>query len=117
MIEKPFYEREEFFRSIFDDMLEGIQVVSPTGQYIYVNKTAARHGHKTVEDLVGRQMNDVYPGTEQTDFYKTMLNCMRTNTTASMENRFEFEEGHGWFELHLQPIETGILIRSIDISA
>ena len=57
---------------IFDKVLEGCQVISPHYRYLYVNEAVARHGRRTVDELLGRTMMDVYPGIEKTEMFAVL---------------------------------------------
>lgn len=103
---------------IFDEMLEGVQVLSPNLTYLYVNKTVARQGKKSVEELLGKSMLEVYPGIENSSLFHILQDCLNNKEPHKFENRFEYEDGtFNWFHLIVQPHELGILILSVDITA
>ena len=60
----------------FEHLMEGLQIVDRDWRYLFVNEVAAQHGEKTVEDLLGQRMTDVYPGIETTEIFKKLKqNC------------------------------------------
>ena len=102
---------------ILDTMLEGCQIIDFDWHYIYINETAARHGHRLRHELLGRTMWEVFPGIKQTEFFQQLKQCMGERKTAAFENRFENPDGTvGWFELSIQPVPEGIFILSIDVT-
>lgn len=100
-----------------DHMIEGCQIISADFRYVYANRTVAKQGHSTKDQLLGRTIMEVYPGIEQTDMFKHLRNCMKHRTLQRMENEFKYPDGSkGWFELKMEPIPEGVLIFSEDIS-
>ena len=62
---------------IFDHLIEGVQVIDPDFNYLYVNNTVALHGKKTVEELTGKTMMEMYPGIENTEVFKLIGKFLR----------------------------------------
>ncbi|MDP2726971.1 MAG: PAS domain-containing protein, partial [Dehalococcoidia bacterium] len=98
-------------------MLEGCQIIGPDWRYLYVNDTAARHGHTTRKKLLGQTMMNTYPGIEKTRLFSVLQKCLAEGLSRRLENEFIFPDGQkGWFELSVQPVPQGIFILSIDIT-
>jgi PAS domain S-box-containing protein len=107
-----------YFQSVFDGMFEGIQIIDFDYRYVYLNETAARHGRRAREELIGRKMVDMYPGIDQTEVFRLLQSCMVERTPKQMINQFVYPDGgSAWFDLRISPIAMGILILSVDISA
>ena len=105
------------YRQTLDHLLEGCQIIGYDWRYIYINFSAARHGHRTPEELINRTMLESYPGIENTELFSTLTDCMYNRTSAQLENEFEYPDGNkGWFELSIQPVPDGLFILSIDIT-
>lgn len=103
--------------SIFDNMIEGCQIISPDWRYLYVNDAAAKQSGVKKEDLLGKKLMEVYPSIEKTVLFFSLQNSMKERVSISMENEFTFlGGGKGWFELRIEPVPEGILIFSIDIT-
>jgi len=108
---------EERFHGTLDNMLEGAQLIGFDWRYMYVNETAARHGQRTREELIGRTLTEVYPDFENTEIFKVMQHCMTVRAGVRVENRFLYtKESAAWFELSIQPVPEGIFILSLDIT-
>lgn len=102
---------------IFDEMIEGIQIISPDWRYIYVNDTVATHAKFSKEELVGYTMTEKYPGIENSKLFETIQLCMKNGTAEQMINEFNFPDGSvGYFELRLQRIHEGVIIFSHDVT-
>lgn len=102
---------------VVDEMLEGLQVISPDWRYLYVNATVARQGKTTKEALVGRTMMECYPGIEKTPLFVQLRRCLEERVSIRMENEFVFPDGSkGWFQLNIHPVKEGLMILSSDIT-
>lgn len=106
------------YHSTLDKMLEGCQIIGHDWRYLYVNDTAARHGHRTKEELMGRTMVECYPGIEDSGVFQVLRRCMSERTGARVENEFAHRDGStSWFELSIQPVPEGIFVLSLDMTA
>ncbi|MBI2280854.1 MAG: PAS domain-containing protein [Bacteroidetes bacterium] len=102
---------------IFENMLEGVQVINNNWQYIYVNNAVVEQGKTSKKKLLGKTMMEAYPGIEHTAMFKKLEKCMATKTRKKILNEFEFPDGSkGFFELRMQPVDEGVLILSLDIT-
>lgn len=100
-----------------ESLLEGCQIIDRDFRYLFVNEAAARHGRKSATDLIGRRMEEVYPGIETTGMFATLRQCMEKGTPARIENAFAYADGSAaWFELRIEPVPEGVFVLSIDVS-
>lgn len=110
-------DSEAALKFAVEEMIEGIQIIDFNWKYIYLNKAAARHGRKNKEELVGRTMQDCYPGIDKTQVFSDLEYVMKKRVPRRIENEFEYEDNKKcWFELVVEPFPDGILIRSVDIT-
>ena len=101
-----------------DTMFEGVQVLDPSGTYLYLNAAAAAHGRSSPAELIGRRITDCYPGIEQTEMYTLVRSTLRERAPHQMVNQFTYPDGQvAWFDLRMTPVPQGVLILSIDITA
>jgi two-component system cell cycle sensor histidine kinase/response regulator CckA len=102
---------------IFDEMFEGVQILDGDLRYIYLNRAAASHGRRQLEQLLGQRMVDSYPGIETTEVFSTLRRAMAERTPQQIMNRFVYPDGHhAWFDIRITPIQAGVMVLSIDIS-
>lgn len=102
---------------IFDNLIEGIQIIDREFRYHYVNEAVAAHGKSTRETLIGKTMSESYPGIERTALYEKIKECMQMRIPNKFINEFTFNDASkGFFDLRIEPIEEGVLIMSFDIS-
>ncbi len=105
------------YHGTLDKMLEGCQIVGHDWRYIYVNDAAARHGHRTKEQLIGRTIFECYPGIEDSTVFPMLRRCMNERIGVRMENEFVHRDGSNtWFELSIQPVPEGIFVLSLDMT-
>ncbi len=103
--------------SIFDNLIEGVQVLDRQYNYVYVNEAVAKHAKEKIATLQGQNMLEKYPGIEQTPMFAQLKACMEKGTYQQMENEFDFPDGSkGYFELRMQKIPEGVLMMSFDIT-
>ena len=98
-------------------MLNGCQLIDRGWHYLYLNDAAVRHNRRPREELLGRTMQECYPGLEATPIFATLKTCMESGTPARVETKFTFPDGTvAWFEVSVQPVPEGILILSHDVT-
>ena len=108
---------EEGRYTLFDNMLEGVQILSHDWRYLYLNATAGQHNRRPNEELLGRQYTEMWPGIEETHVFTVIKRCMEERVASQLENKFIYPDGMvGWFNLSIQPIPEGTLIMSFDIT-
>ena len=100
-----------------EHLIEGFQVIGFDWTFRYVNQSAARHGQRRVEDLLGCTLGSCYPGIEQTPLFTAMQRVMRARRPEQLVNEFAYPSGERrWFELRIAPVSDGICVFSIDIT-
>lgn len=108
---------EERFRTAFDNMLEGTQILGFDWRYRYLNRSAEIHNRRPSTELLGNVYMDMWPGIEATHVFFLIKRCMEERIPCEVENEFVYPNGGiGWFELKIQPIPEGVLILSFDIT-
>lgn len=102
---------------IFNQLSIGIQIIDSDMRYIFLNKTLLNQVNKTLDDHLGKKMEEVYPDIEQTKIYESIQECLKNNQPTSVNNEFLFEDGRRTFwELSLERIDKGVLIISRDVT-
>ncbi|MBN8694655.1 MAG: PAS domain-containing protein [Bacteroidetes bacterium] len=115
----PYKDFEKNYLNTFDNLLEGFQLISKEWKYLYVNDAIVKQSKcNDKSDLLGKTMMECFPGIEKTDMFRILEKCMNERVSEVMENEFTFPDGSkGWFELRVEPVNEGIFILSMDISA
>jgi PAS domain S-box-containing protein len=103
--------------SAFNLLKDGIQIISPSWTYVFVNDILVLQSKKTREELLGSTMQAMYPGIENTLMFSILQECMKSQIDHKLVNEFNFPDGSvGYFELRMQRIEEGVLIISSDVT-
>ena len=104
-------------RHILDNMAEGCMIIGFDWTYHYVNATAAGQRFKAREDMQGRRLPEIIPGTEKGRVFAAYRRCMQERVRLRFESEHTFKEGHPrWYELSIEPVTDGIFILSLDIT-
>jgi PAS domain S-box-containing protein len=109
---------ERRFRSTLENMMEGCQIVGRDLRYLYVNQVAARQGRRSVAEVTGRLVTEVFPGIEQMPFFAVWRKCLEDGKAREIETDFRHEDGSmAEWQLMIQPVPEGLFILSLDITA
>ncbi len=102
---------------ILDGLLEGIQIIDFNWRYVYVNELIAGYEDTTKEKLLGQTITERHPGLNLTESFKALEKCMFERKTIETETEFTYpNKSKKWFQLHIEPVEEGIMVRSLDIT-
>ncbi|KYC41966.1 hybrid sensor histidine kinase/response regulator [Scytonema hofmannii PCC 7110] len=100
--------------SIFESITDALVAVDSQWCYIYVNSEAARLMQKNSEDLLGKEMWEVFPDTIGTKFEKEYKRSLIEQVVVNFE---EFFPSYSmWLEVRANPFEQGLAIYFRDIS-
>ena len=109
--------RSEGRFAVFDNILEGVQILGNDWRYIYLNAAAEIHNRRPNRELLGNRYMDMWPSIEETHVFSVIERCLKERVPSQLENRFVYpDERVGWFTLSIQPIPEGVLIMSFDIT-
>lgn len=116
-VSPPSVQMPERLRETLENLIVGCQILDHELRYVYVNASAAMHGRKRKDELIGLKMVEVYPGIEKTEVYRRILACLTTGSPERLDNEFRFADGTlGIFELSMQAVPEGVLIASVDVT-
>ncbi len=112
-----FSSPQPWLQSVLDNLIEGCQIVDRVYRYVYLNKAALDQSERLREELIGRRMEEVYPGIAQTEMFRRLRTCMEGGESVSFINEFTYPDGHtGHFELRMYPVPSGVLIMSLNVT-
>jgi PAS domain S-box-containing protein len=116
--EEKLRRTEYRYKSTLDEMLEGCQIIDSDFRYVYINEAAAKQGKRTIDELLGHSMIEMYPGVESSQMFTALRRCMVDRKPHQMESEFFFPDGTtGWYSLSMAPVPEGIFVLSLDITA
>src|SRR4051812_10555590 len=103
-------------RRTVDNLRVGFQVIGFDWRYIYANPAAAAQGNTTVDALVGRTIQDCFPGITDLELFAAFKACMEERTARLLDTLFAAPGGaERWFEVRVEPTAEGICVYSLDI--
>jgi PAS domain S-box-containing protein len=116
-VEEEIRESEEKYRNIskqyvmlLESITDAVYAINREWEYILVNKNAEEIINMPIEKLIGYKIFDVFPGIEQTVFFKTYKNVMSTGNAERVINSFTLPDGNiGYYDVSVYPINEGIL--------
>jgi signal transduction histidine kinase/PAS domain-containing protein len=110
-------KNEERFRSLFENLAEGCQLIDRDWRYLFLNDVAEIHNRCSKESLIGKVYMDMWPGVESTAIFSKLKVCMEERIPQKSINEFVFPDGYkGFFDIRIQPFSEGIIILSTDIT-
>lgn len=102
---------------MFDNIMEGCQVLNHRGEYLYINEAASRQGKLKKEEYLGRSIYDLYPSFSGSHLESELKACMDEQEKKRVINEFTYSDNSkAWFELHIYPVPEGVLMLSLDIT-
>ncbi len=108
---------EARFRHTIEGMTEGFQLIGLDWRHIYVNDAATKNTRVQREQLIGRSLQECFPGIENTAMYTAFQETMQDRQPRQLTSEYRFPDGtSGWYDIRVQRIEEGIFILSTDIT-
>jgi PAS domain S-box-containing protein len=110
-------ESEKQYKTLVESISDGVLVLDRKWRYVVVNNVLERITGKTKEELIGNRIMDVFPGFEETAFFKSFQKVMKTGMPDSVTDLFTFADGRqGWYEVREYPLPEGLFITVTDIT-
>ena len=101
-----------------DNLMEGCAILDNDWYYLYVNKVNADHAQSTPAEMLGRNIFEVVPGVEGTDFFSAYKITMEERIPQKFENSFTFADGNTvWYQVRSFPVSEGIIVQSLNITS
>ncbi len=115
--ERKVRESEARLRSTLDGLLEGCMIIGFDWTYLYVNDALAAQGHTRRAEMVGRRMQEVYPGIEQTAVFEEYRRCMEERVPRRFESEYVYSDGSkGSYEQSAEPVPEGIFVLALEVT-
>jgi len=108
---------EQRYRSTLDNSLQGCQIIGFDWVYLYLNEAAVQQSRRPREELLGRTMQECWPGFSETTVFEMLRRCLEERKPFQGETEFTFlDGGTGVFDVHAQPVPEGVFVLSIDVT-
>jgi PAS domain S-box-containing protein len=108
---------EEQYRFLMESITDSIYVLDPEWRHVMVNQAASGFTGLTREQLIGGKLTELFPGVEDTVFFKAFQNVMNNRTPDTVVGEYSFGSGlRRWYEVYVYPVSQGILCIARDIT-
>jgi PAS domain S-box-containing protein/putative nucleotidyltransferase with HDIG domain len=98
-------------------MQEGYIRLSSEWVYLDINDAAVRHSGRHRDELLGKNILDLFPGIRQTEVFTHLKSVMETRQAQHFEAPYRFADGATrWYDFLADPAPDGIAVFSIDIT-
>ncbi len=122
--EQKLKESEEIYHSVSDQykmllesITDGVFVLDKNWDYVMINKTATEMVQMSVDRMIGNKLTVLFPGFEQTQFFKIYNDVMNKRKTKRVVDEFIHPDGRkGYYEVSVYPVTEGILCMARDIT-
>ena len=122
--EQKLKESEEKYRKIsyqyemlLESITDGVYVLDKNWEYVMINKNGADLVQMPVDQLIGNKLTVLFPGIEQTQFFKSYNEVMNKRKTERVMSEFTYPDGRrGYYEVSIYPVNEGILCIARDTS-
>jgi len=100
---------------VLESISDGYNVLDRQCRYLYVNAAAARMLHKTAEELLGRNLWEMWPHAADSPFGKAFRRAVEQNIPVQVESYYP-EPLNAWFEARCYPTSEGVSLFFNDIT-
>ncbi|MBX4210758.1 PAS domain-containing protein, partial [Candidatus Parcubacteria bacterium] len=110
--EKKLTEAYDRLEQIIESTSDGFFSIDREWRYTYLNHVALREAEKNRDELIGRQMTEVFPNSINAPFHKKYKEAMEKNIPM------EFEECilGTWWEIRAYPFSEGLSVFYRDVT-
>ncbi|MEM4589665.1 MAG: PAS domain S-box protein [Candidatus Micrarchaeia archaeon] len=115
-IEEKLKEREELYFNIFENISDGIIVLTPikNGRYFIIkeiNERATEISKVKKEEVIGKNIAKVFPGVKKIGLLKQLRQTLKTGKKTQIKNIYYSDPVRkGWRDYYVFKIKTGDLI-------
>ncbi len=94
---------ERKYRTLVESMEDAVFVVDSAGKILFVNSRLAQFLRSTSDEIVGKTVQEVYPGKEGTVLVPSAEQVFSTGRTRRVEHQFEIDDVSYYFETTIVP--------------
>jgi len=95
--EEELYLSEQLYRGLYNSTGLGVGVYDLEGQVISFNEIALSHIGKTLADVKGKTISDLFPPPEAATYEARLQSALSVNHSESYEDKIELETGTYWY--------------------
>lgn len=102
-------------QDIIASIRDGFVALDRNWNYTYVNTAAARLMGKSREEMMGRNLWDLFPESRQLPIYEACMRCMQAREPMQVDQYYA--PHFRWYRNHIYPTDDGIAIFFEDFTA
>lgn len=104
------------WREFFYHIPDGVQVLDADYKYLYLNKTTERLSQYPPGSLIGKTMQEAYPGIEDTELFKSITEVMQTGHNQTFITEFNYPDGAtATYKNTVLPFNSGVCIITSEV--
>ncbi len=116
-LEDMLRKSEEQYRFLMESITDSVYVLDPQWRYVMANQATSDFTRLPRAQLIGAKLTVLFPGVENTRFFKVFEKVMRMRTADTVIGEFNFrKDRRHWYEVYVYPVSQGILCISRDIT-
>ena len=105
------------YEMLLESITDSIFALNSDWEYILVNKSAEAINNISRDNIIGKKMQDLFPGIEDTPSFKIYESVMNTRKEERIIESFTHPDGETkFYDLSVYPIDQGILCISRDVT-
>ncbi len=105
----------EYWESILESICDGFWVLDRQWRCTYINNRQAQLIGRQKEDVLGKNVWELFPDLVGTEFYRQLHGALVEQTPVHFEHFFPTWQG--WFEIRVYPSANGVSILMVEITA
>jgi PAS domain S-box-containing protein len=102
-------------QTVLNSISDGLVVFDKDWRYTYLSEQAARILGRSVDELLGRCVWDIFPKAKGTKFYESHHRAVETGKVVQIEEYYP-EPLNKWLECHCYPSDLGLSVYFHDIT-
>jgi len=114
--EEALRKSEARYHQLLDAMTEAMYVLDAKWNYLLVNKQAAQFVRMQADEMINRNLFDLFPDIKNTAFFDAMQHSMEERVRKQVVDKFIIDQRETWYELKIWPVPDGLLCISADIT-
>ena len=91
--------------SILESMTDGFYLLDDSFKFVYINEIAEKNIQRKKSDVIGRDLLEVFPGVEGSNFHRKLINSLEENKVVNFEEYFETLSS--WYYVKVHPLKKG----------
>ncbi|WP_292518813.1 PAS domain-containing protein [Methanoculleus sp.] len=104
--EKMHSETERRYRTLTESLPDVTFLLDQEGHVLYVNSLGVRMLHRTSEEIIGREVSDLFPGDPGAEYRRNVASVAATGVIKDNISRLQLPGGEVWYDTRLIPVRA-----------